>query len=399
MQLCAGGTPAQDRKEKMQSNNWEQVEKLGEGGQGTVFKVYRTPRDTMEFTHRLRSAINKTRESTSTGEDELQGALELVRLLRTEFAQGPLALKVLHDVDKARDATNARARMRREIKIMREVAHPSLLRIVDASDDEDELWYVSEFYEHGTLEDIRSRFTGNVQASLAALRPVVDAIAILHERGIVHRDIKPKNIFVKACGQLVLGDFGLALPFKDSEVTRLTDKYENVGTWEWMPYWAQGHRVSEVRPTFDVYALAKVFWWMVSGNRIFSLWHFDDEENDLTRLYAESPEMGLVNGLLKRCIVEKCDDCEIQTARDLLHELDALAKAIHTYQMLRNLRLEDLWCSCQSCGGTGFRPGSTSGNWSRCEQCDGRRGKSTEVGQVIAKFVDKLTEAKTPVSM
>ena len=86
-------------------------------------------------------------------------------------------------------------RIKKEIAVMQENLHPNLLKVLDA--DPDSKWFVSKYYSNETLDKPRNRdrFTGDLAKSLRALRPLVQGVSELHKRGIVHRDIKPQNIF------------------------------------------------------------------------------------------------------------------------------------------------------------------------------------------------------------
>ena len=84
-------------------------------------------------------------------------------------------------------------------------------------------------------------------AALRAFRPVVDAVAALHAKKIVHRDIKPDNIFVASDGHLVLADCGLAFRLENQQ--RLTMTFENVGTRDFQPPWSYGMRLADVQPS------------------------------------------------------------------------------------------------------------------------------------------------------
>ncbi len=105
---------------------------------------------------------------------------------------------------------------------------------------------------------------------MKAFRPLVEGVAKLHERGFVHRDIKPQNIFIDANGNLVLGDFGIVF-FDDPAHTRLSATFENVGSRDWMPGWAYSVRIEAVKPAFDVFSLGKVLWAMISTKPVLPL--------------------------------------------------------------------------------------------------------------------------------
>lgn len=159
------------------------------------------------------------------------------------------ALKVLHEPKEARDPENARERIKNEIIGMQNSKHPNLLPIVDV--DQDHTWFVSKYYSRGTLSKYIARFAGNALSALKAIRPVVNAVSMLHDKGHVHRDIKPDNIFIYEEGNLILGDFGLVY-FSDEQRTRLTNSFSNVGSRDWMPGWAMAPRLDDVKPAFDV---------------------------------------------------------------------------------------------------------------------------------------------------
>lgn len=84
--------------------------------------------------------------------------------------------------------------MKQEIEVARGVTHPALIRILDVLD---ERTYVMEFFADGMPSKKPERYRGDVRAALEAFRPIVDAVATLQAKGIIHRDIEPDSIFVR----------------------------------------------------------------------------------------------------------------------------------------------------------------------------------------------------------
>lgn len=318
---------------------------LGQGGQGTVYKVIRL----QDFNYMRRMVAESIqsmsqpymRENTNDYfEQYLLGTKKLIDLDKPEN-QG--ALKVLHEPGDARDTKLAADRIRNEIKGMQSQEHPNLLKIIDV--DPDSKWFVSEFHPNGTLHDSFLDYIDNPLYSLTKFRRLVDGVAQLHKNGIVHRDIKPKNIFRSYNDELVMGDFGLIF-FIDDEHSRISEKFDNVGTHDWMPGWAMGVKVEDVKPAFDVFSLGKVLWSMLSGSPKLQLWYYDDPRFNLVDKFPGKPEYQAINKLLGRCIVEKEPKC-IPTASDLLDELDNLFYKVQN--QVEDLAIESKR-KCKVCG-------------------------------------------------
>jgi hypothetical protein len=137
------------------------------------------------------------------------------------------------------------------------------------------------------------------------------------------------NVFVADDGALILGDFGLVIDPSAIDA-RLTDTYENVGSRDWMPGWATGMRMDEVKPTFDVFSLGKLLWSMVSGSEILRLWYFNHPKYpkfDLEQIFPKNPDMRWITRILRKCVVEHETDC-LSEASELLVEVDQAIRAL-----------------------------------------------------------------------
>jgi serine/threonine protein kinase len=236
----------------MQYGKWEVIRPLGrQGGQGATYLVNNINELSLSALYKRLPNTMTALCSVSYAEDKPGQALAVLQLiedyLQRESNRLCYVLKLLHEP--ARKDAKALARLCREVEILSQFDHPSLVKIVDASVEEG--WYVMPYYREGTLAEHLQRFAGRPQEALEAFRGLVDGVAELHDRRAVHRDIKPENIFVLG-SRLVLGDFGIVY-FEDNAKTRITDSYENVGSRDWMPGWAMGMQVEDVHPSFDVF--------------------------------------------------------------------------------------------------------------------------------------------------
>ncbi len=309
---------------------WEVVEPISRGGQGQVYLVRDVSgaTDESERWRRLQKAIATLNGAGEQWRYEEAGAhlADEIRRIANESQAPKGALKKLLPFEEgaAEDEAAALDRMQRELSVLESVSHPSLVKVLDSRLDEK--WFVMEYLEGGKLSDGLVTYKGRVLDALKAVRPIVDAVYALHAEQVVHRDIKPDNIFVASDGHLVLGDCGLA--FKVESDNRLTLTWENVGTREFQPPWSYGTRLADVQPTYDVFSLAKVLWAMVSGRPKFSLWYFDRPENDLRAMFPDEPAIHYVHEILRKCVVESEDEMELQHAGAFLDEVDSAIQAL-----------------------------------------------------------------------
>jgi serine/threonine protein kinase len=333
-------------------NRWEVVKELGEGGQGKVYLVKDSTQGGTRASQidRRRAAIGTfsvggTPENNSKQTDFfIQAITHLARIGLPSSSFG--ALKVLHTPRDPVGFEKAKKRMRAEIEALKSINHPHVIKILD--DKLDENWFVCEYFPKGALSNHSALFKGNTLAALSAFRQLVEAIAKFHSQNLVHRDIKPGNVFVAEDGSLVLGDLGLVY-FADQTRFRISEDYENVGSRDWMPAWAygQGLKLEEIRPTFDLFSLGKLLWAMVSGRTVLPLWyHRRDKKNRLEEMFPADGSIQWVNAILDQCIVQDENDC-IQDAHSLLTIIDDCLTAVRN----RGQRIEkDIQRHCTVCG-------------------------------------------------
>jgi len=239
------------------------------------------------------------------------------------------------------------------------IKHEAILKLLYS--DIGREFIITEYHPLRTLHERLHKSEGRALEALLAFRPLVEGVAKIHDSGAVHRDVKPKNIFVATDGRLVLGDFGIVL-FTDSVSDRMTETYDSqVGSRDWMTPWANTHRrlsYEEINPTLDIYPLGKVLWCMVSGRQTLDFWYFDRRakgnrpSNNLEDLFPGDPSMQIVNEILSKCVVEDEDNC-LRSAVELLSLVDqAIAR-------LRSTGLRPVDGSpwpCRVCGKGNYPP-------------------------------------------
>jgi len=199
------------------------LEQLGQGGMATVYKAYDT---------RLEREV-------------------AVKVIRKE-AFPPEQLERIFK------------RFEREAKVLAHMVHPNIVKIYDTGEYSGSPFLVMEYLPGKTLKDQMNRPIDYRQAA-RLLAPIAQALHYAHQRGILHRDVKPSNILLMEDKTPILTDFGIAKLLEGEEGHTLTGTGIGVGTPEYMaPEQGLG---KEVDGRADMYGLGVVLYEMVTGRK------------------------------------------------------------------------------------------------------------------------------------
>jgi tRNA A-37 threonylcarbamoyl transferase component Bud32 len=275
---------------------WEQIRRLGGGGQSEVFLVRSPARvaQRAECLRKIRAALDQNQRA------DLADAMWLYARPDSVSELGAMKRFKIRD-----DEQQSLDRLKQEVQILKQ-NRPGLPKLLDSN--ESERWMVTEYFPEGTLEDNILRYKGKPDLALRAFLSLVNTVKAIHADDIVHRDIKPANVFVRSDEELVLGDFGIV--FVPDQPVRLTRTDESVGPHDYMPPWGElGTRLEKVHPNFDVYMLGKLLWCMVSGRLLLRREWFKQPQNDISLIFKDDPRAYVVNTILEKCVVEHAESC------------------------------------------------------------------------------------------
>lgn len=160
----------------------------------------------------------------------------------------------------------ARERLRREVRLGRELSHPRLVRMFELIEAADRFGVAMEWIPGGTLADRVARGPLGIEEIVRVARELLEALSCLHDAGVLHRDVKPSNVLLDAGGHVRLADFGLARPGGDSgDLTRTSVA---VGTPGYMS--PEQLRGLEPGPGSDLYGLGVTLYLLLTGRPPFA---------------------------------------------------------------------------------------------------------------------------------
>ena len=229
-------------------------------------------------------------------------------------------------------------RFKREAKTAANLNHPNIVQIFDWGIEE-EPYFVMEYIEGDTLTSIISK---NKTISLSDIlfigAQVSSGLHAAHQKGLVHRDIKPGNIMITPDGKVKVTDFGIvSLQNEESDITKTGSV---LGTASYIsPEQAQGKPVSIES---DLYSLGTVLYELITGKAPFS---GDSPISTATKHLTEKPEKlstyrkdlprGVENAILK--LLEKATYDRFKSAEDLRATLLQQRKMLQSEQTRENL--------------------------------------------------------------
>ncbi len=230
-------------------------------------------------------------------------------------------------------------RFEEEAAAVAQLRHPNIIQVHDFSHDDGTYFIVFEFVPGESLQEWLKRLAASSRqmdykeaASIAA--DLADALHYAHEKGLVHRDVKPANVIINVQDQPILMDFGIAKIVGGSQHTATGAV---LGTARYMsPEQIQGQRVDA---RTDIYALGVMLFEMVSGRAPFEaesamtlmMMHVQDLPPDVSQLRPDVP-VALANVINKALAKDPVN--RFQSAAEFasaLRHLDTAALAIpHT---------------------------------------------------------------------
>jgi serine/threonine-protein kinase len=158
-------------------------------------------------------------------------------------------------------------RFRREEELGLRLEHPNIVRVLRPK-EKSRMYIVMEFVEGKSLRALmQASKPMATETALGLVIPVCEALAYMHERKVVHRDMKPENILVTAAGCPKILDFGIAF---DASARRLTwaGLSNTIGTPDYMAPEQIGGRRGDART--DVYAVGTILYEMLTGELPYS---------------------------------------------------------------------------------------------------------------------------------
>ncbi|MEY2516379.1 MAG: hypothetical protein QOJ89_3737 [bacterium] len=234
-----------------------------------------------------------------------RGATKEVYLSYDERLDREVALAIV--VGAADDV--ARARVAREAQVTGRLGdHPNIITIYDTGDVDGVPYLVMRAMRGGSLADLLARERPSLKRTISVCREIALALAHAHAHGVVHRDVKPDNVWLAADGSAALGDFGIA---QREGSDRLTAEGMVLGTVRYLS--PEQIRGADVGPASDLYALGVTLYELVCGRPPF---------------VGDDPMQVLTQHLTTPPVAPSAHEPDVPEALELLI-LDLLAKSAH----------------------------------------------------------------------
>ena len=259
------------------------------------------------------------------------GGMSTVYRAFDETLERQVAIKILHGHISEDEASLER--FRREARTVAQLSHPHVVMVIDAGEDEGHPYIVFEHVRGETLKDrIKREGRLPVAEAVAYAIEIGRALQAAHERGLVHRDVKPQNVLIDDEGRAKVTDFGIALGLESDQ---LTGAGKVIGTTDYVsPEQAMGN---EVTGQSDVYSLGIVLYEMLTGSVPFAgdshvsvaMKHVHEGLPDVQR---RRPEVSAaLASLIERATAKDCR-ARYRSMADFVHDLEEVL----TYESARS---------------------------------------------------------------
>ncbi|HEX3046428.1 MAG TPA: protein kinase, partial [Bacillota bacterium] len=230
-------------------------------------------------------------------------------------------------------------RFKREIEVMSSFKHPGVIEVYDTGEYQNRPYLVTELLVGYSLADLLKRGPGasGVDAAVEIVSQISQALRYVHQHGVIHRDLKPGNVFLLQGAQIriKLLDFGIAHMI---ELGEIRDEAEIVGTFGYMAPEASGILNRRPDERSDLYSLGVIFYRLITGELPF-------QTTDINRLLHSqaalqpprpnrvNPQIPLVLEEIVLKLLQKDPDLRYQSAQGLLNDLEQYQKGEREFQV------------------------------------------------------------------
>ena len=234
-----------------------------------------------------------------------------------------VAFKVLRE--EYEEDPEYKERFKREAEVCRKLGHPNIVNLIDAGDVGGVSYIAMEYVDGQTLKELINQ-SGSIPQE-DAVRYTLQILAALghaHQRGIIHRDVKPQNVMISRSGQIKVGDFGIA-GMADTK-TLTTDGNVMGSVHYFSPEQAKGMKATTAS---DLYSVGVILYEMLTGHVPFegetavsvAMMHLMEEPKPVEQQAKVSPAVAMiVRRSLKKLPQERYQSADAM-ARDLRRAL------------------------------------------------------------------------------
>jgi len=219
-----------------------------------------------------------------------------------------VAIKVIHPY--LVESGDFAVRFQREARLAASLRHPHILKVFDYGQHDHWAYLVTELLAGGSLADRLQHGPLSPDATSRILEQIASGLDYAHDKGILHRDLKPPNVLLDEMGSAYLTDFGIARIL--SETTALTQSGLVIGTPSYMPPEQWQGKVLDARA--DIYALGITLFEMLTGKLPFTA----DTPATMMYLHLEQPPPSLrleqpelpeaVEAVIQKALAKKAAD-------------------------------------------------------------------------------------------
>ena len=234
-----------------------------------------------------------------------RGGMAVVYLARQEVMEREVALKLLAPGMITQE--NQAERFLRERKTVASLNHRNIVTVFDSGVSKGCYFLAMEYLTGGALEHrLAEQGKFPPEEAISIVRSLAGALQHAHDKGIVHRDIKPLNILFRRTGESVLTDFGIVKLLEDNQGLTMTGT--TVGSTQYMsPEQGQGRPVDK---RSDLYSLGIVFYQMLTGELPYQ----SDSAIGLVLLHTNAPipklppELARFQPVIDKLVAKKPED-------------------------------------------------------------------------------------------